>query len=119
MCEVLLIEQMLSPCGWVKSAFVEQGCKVTRVLHIEQALLAIHQTSFDLLVMAYDDAKICLLDVERLKTVPVLPLMVLLPDRETHSEMASLGMRVDCLISDTIPRERLWLEAKTALANNA
>ncbi|PKF48757.1 hypothetical protein [Enterovibrio nigricans] len=119
MCEVLLIEQMVSPCGWVKKTFAEQGCKVTRVLHANQALLAMRQTSFDLLVMAYDDATVCLLDVDRLKALSLLPLMVLLPDSETKDEDPDLGLYVDCLVSDAIPRERLWIEAQAALANRS
>ncbi|KXF82081.1 hypothetical protein ATN88_19985 [Enterovibrio coralii] len=108
---------MEAPCGWVKQAFAAKGCKVTRVLHVNQALLAMRQTQFDLLVLAYEDTQACLSDVDRVKSLSVLPLMVLLPDIANKEETSVVGTCVDCLVSDAIPREMLWVEAQTALAS--
>lgn len=114
MRELLLIEAVTSPCGWIKSTLSEYGCKVTRVLHVKQAERALNQVHFDLILLAGEGGLPCLTDVKRLRATTDLPIVVLLPQNHIADELSLRRAGVDKLIDASIPRHKLWEEAKTA-----
>ncbi|CZF83174.1 DNA-binding response regulator [Grimontia kaedaensis] len=117
MRELLLIENVLSPCGWIKSVLAEHGCKVTRVLHVKQAERALSQTRFDMILLAGEGTLPCVTDVKRLRQSTSLPVVVMLPQTNSDDESHLYYVGVDGLVSASMPRNELWEVAKTAYDN--
>ncbi|WP_281543523.1 DNA-binding response regulator [Grimontia sp. SpTr1] len=117
MRELLLIENVLSPCGWMKSVLAEHGCKVTRVLHVKQAERALSQTRFDMILLAGEGALPCVTDVKRLRQSTSLPLVVMLPQTSAEDLSTLHYAGVNGLVSATSSRDELWETAKTAYDN--
>lgn len=117
MRELLLIENVLSPCGWMKSVLAEHGCKVTRVLHVKQAERALSQTQFDMILLAGEGALPCMTDVKRLRQSTSLPLVVMLPQTSAEDLSTLHCAGVNGLVSATSSRDELWETAKTAYDN--
>ncbi|CZF85593.1 hypothetical protein [Grimontia marina] len=118
MRELLLIENVLSPCGWIKSVLSEHGCKVTRVLHVKQAERALSQSRFDMVLLAGEGALPCVTDVKRLRQSTTLPVVVMLPQASSEDESHYLHyVGVNGLVSASMPRNKLWEIAKTTYDN--
>lgn len=113
MRELLLIETVTSPCGWIKSTLSDYGCNVTRVLHVKQAERALRQAHFDLILLAGEGVLPCLTDVKRLRVATDLPVIVVLPQTCAIDETSLLVAGVNKLINVSIPRHALWEETKT------
>lgn len=114
MRELLLIEAVTSPCGWIKSTLSGYGCKVTRVLHVKQAERALNQAQFDLILLAGEGGLPCLTDVKRLRATTDLPIVVMLPQTQAAYESSLRLAGVDKLVDASISRHKLWEEAQIA-----
>ncbi|WP_028021492.1 DNA-binding transcriptional response regulator [Enterovibrio calviensis] len=119
MPELLLVESRLSLCGWVKTTLNQHGCKVTRVLDIQQAEWALRQCDFDLVFLASDTMLSCIADVQHVRRRSTLPLFALLPSLTETEHAALIQAGVDELICENTTRETLWTQTENWLSRVA
>ncbi|MGF1707118.1 DNA-binding response regulator [Enterovibrio baiacu] len=119
MCQVLMIERVASLCGWVKTTFAEHGCKVTRVLHVKQAEIALNQCHFDLVLIASENTALCLPDIKVLRHQTVAPMIALLPPESEFDDASLYQCGVDKCVCNSIDRTSLWEAAQSVLSQPA